>query len=105
MVKQKGIEWKQEYSKEAAIRRHDHRNCLIRSELATNITYRALNLLRDQFVMAFSARLGTHDLGNCTGAFTAQYGLLYKHTIFNLLKVKTRESGAHTIIATRPLRF
>ena len=105
MVKQKGMEWKQEYSKEAAIRRHDHRNCLIRSELATNITYRALNLLRDQFVMAFSARLGTHDLGNCTGAFTAQYGLLYKHIIFNLLKVKTRESGAHIIIATRPLRL
>ena len=105
MVKQKGIEWKQEYSKEAAIRRHDHRNCPIRSELATNVTYRALNLLRDQFIMAFSARLGTHDLGNCTGAFTAQYGLPCKHIIFNFLKVKTSESGARTIIATRPLRL
>ena len=71
MVKQKGIEWKQEYSKEAVICRHDHRNCPIRSELATNVTYRALNLLRDQFIMAFSARLGIHDLGNCTGVFTA----------------------------------
>ena len=47
MVKQKGIEWKQEYSKEAAICRHDHRNCVIRSEFAINVTYRALNLLRD----------------------------------------------------------
>ena len=63
------------------------------------------NLLRDQFVMASSARLGTHNLGNCTGAFTAQYGLPCKHTIFNLLKVKTMESGARTIVATRPLRF
>ena len=71
MVKQKAIEWKQEYSKEAAVRRHDHRNCPIRRNLATNVTYRALNLLRDQFVMASSARLGTHDLGNCTGAFVA----------------------------------
>ena len=70
MVKQKGIVWKQEYSREAAIRRHDHRNCPIRRELATKITYRALNLLRDQFIMASSARLGTHDLGDCTGVTT-----------------------------------
>ena len=71
MVKQKGIEWKQEYSKEVVIRRHDYRNCLIRSEFAINVTYRALNLLRDQFIMVFSARFGIYDLGNCTGAFTA----------------------------------
>ena len=103
MVKQKGIVWKQKYSREAAIRRHDHRNCPIRRELATKITYRALNLLRDQFVMASSARLGTHDLGDCTGAFTAQYGLPCKHIIHDLLRVEIRDSGARAIVATRPL--
>ena len=105
MVKQKEIEWKQEYAREAAIRRHDHRNCLIRRDLATNITYRALNLLRDQFVMAFSARLGTHDLGICTGAFIVQYGLPCKHSIFSLLRVEMRNSGVREIVATRPLRL
>ena len=103
MVKQKEIEWKQEYAREASIRRHDHRNCPLRRELATNITYRALNLLRDQFVMASSARLGTHDLGDCTGAFTAQYGLPCKHSIFSLLRVEMRDSGVREIVATRPL--
>ena len=103
MVKQKGIEWKQKYSRKAAIRRHDYKNCPIRRELATKITYRALNLLRDQFVMASSAHLGTHDLGDCTGAFTAQYGLPCKHIIHNLLRVEIRDSGARAIVATRPL--
>ena len=63
----------------------------------------ALNLLRDQFVMASSARLGTHDLGNCTGAFTAQYGLPCKHSIFSLLRVEMRDSGVREVVATRPL--
>ena len=105
MVKQKEIKWKQEYAREASIRRHDHKNCPLRRELATNITYRALNLLRDQFVMASSARLKTHDLGDCTGAFTAQYGLPCKHIIHDLLTVEIRNSGARAVVATRPLRL
>ena len=40
-----------------------------------------------------------------TSAFTAQYGLPCKHTIFSLLRVEKRELGARTVVATRPLRF
>ena len=92
MVKQKDIEWKQEYAREAAIRRHADRNCPIRRELTTKVTFHGLELIRQQFVMASSARLGTHYLGNCTGAFTAQYGLPCKHAMYGLLRVEIRDS-------------
>ena len=105
MVTQKDIEWKQEYAREATIRRHADRNCPIRRELATQVTFHGLDLIRQQFVMASSARLGTHDLGNCTGAFTAQYGLPSKHAIYGLLRVEIRDPGVREVIATRPLRL
>ena len=55
--------------------------------------------------MSSSARLGTYDLGNCTGAFTAQYELPCKHAIHGLLRVEIRDSGLREVIATRPLRL
>ena len=105
MVKQKALEWQQECAKEAAICRHSDRNCPIRKELATRITFRALDLIREQFVMASSARLGTHNLGQCTGAFTTQYGLPCKHIIYGLLRVEMSATGAPKIVATRPLQL
>ena len=103
MVNQKSIEWKQEYAREAAIRRHNDRNCPIRREIATRVTYRALDFIHSQFVMASSARLGTHDIGTCTGAFTSQYGLPCKHMLYELLRVDSSDTGVRVIVATRPL--
>ena len=70
LVEQK-VEWKQEYAKEVAVRRHADRNCPIKRDLATRITYRALDLLQAQFRLASSARLGQSNIGICTGAFTS----------------------------------
>ena len=55
--------------------------------------------------MASSARLGTHNLGQCTGAFTTQYGLPCKHIISGLLRVEISTTGAPKIVATRPLQL
>ena len=105
MVEQKSVGWKQEYAREAAIRRHPDRYCPVRKDLATRISYHALDLLRTQVTMASSARLGTHDLGQCTGAFTAQYGLPCKHMIYGLLQVQTRATGAREIVAIQTLEL
>ena len=63
MTEQKALEWKQEYAREAAIARHVDRNCVLKKELITRISYRALDFIHEHFRMASSARLGTHSLG------------------------------------------
>ena len=63
MVDQKALEWKQEYAQEAAIPRHVDRGVLLKKNLITRITYRALEFIHEQYVMASSARLGTQEIG------------------------------------------
>ena len=59
---------------------------------------------RQRFIQALQESKEFHrDLGNCTGAFAAQYGLLCKHAIYELLRVEIRDSGVREVIATRPL--
>ena len=105
MVEQKSLEWKQQYAQEAAIPRHIDRNVVLKKNLMTRITYRALDLIHEQYVMASSARLGTQEIGECTGAFTAQLGLPCKHTIYNMLRVETSASENRKVATIRSLEL
>ena len=56
--------------------------------------------------MASSARLGHSNIGVCTGAFTAQFGLPCKHFIHDLLRVEVGQGPkGPTVVATRPLQL
>ena len=59
-----------------------------------------------RFIQALEESEEFHrELGNCMGAFTAQYGLPCKHAIYGLLRVEIRDSGVREVVATRPLRL
>ena len=100
LVEDKQLAYRAKVSQETRKRRNTERNDPLLEELALKISYKALDLLKQQYQLATAARRGTTPLSTCSGAFTLQFGLSCKYTIYAILRVE----GTGTDITITPTR-